>query len=93
MVPSLFLCVRVTERVKASLSAALSGQGRVTCGPARKRLIGAVPISACRRLLYSCSTQAWVASLRKARLRSLTCSSMAMRRPSTGPQKASCLAF
>ena len=30
---------------------------------------------------------------RKASVRSGTCSSMAMRRPSTGPQNASCLAF
>jgi hypothetical protein len=44
-VPSLFLCKRWSERVKARRSASLSGHGRVTSGPARKRVMGASPIS------------------------------------------------
>src|ERR1700674_2550135 len=43
--------------------------------------------------LYSYSTQACVASFRNANVKSGTSSSMAMSRPSTGPQNASCLAF
>jgi hypothetical protein len=45
MVPSLLRRLRCSLLVKASLSAALSGQGRITVGPARKRAMGAVPIS------------------------------------------------
>ena len=51
--------------MKASRNASLSGHGRVTSGPARKRVSGASPISAWSLRLYSCSAQAWVASFRK----------------------------
>jgi hypothetical protein len=40
-VPSLLRWVRRSALVKASLSVALSGLGRITPGPARKRAIGA----------------------------------------------------
>jgi hypothetical protein len=50
-------------------------------------VIGASPISAWGLRLYLCSTQAWVASFRKSKVRSGTCSSMAISRPSTGPPK------
>ena len=93
MLPSLFFWVRMALRVKASRNASLPGDGRVTVGPSRKRVSGVVAISEWIERLYSCSTQACVASLRKASLRSGTCSSMAMSRPSTGPQNASCFAF
>ena len=43
MLPSLFLCVRVSLRVNARRRATLSGQGLVTAGPARTRAIGVVP--------------------------------------------------
>ena len=45
MEPSLLRCVRVSDRVKARRSVLLSGEGRVTAGPARKRVIGVSPIS------------------------------------------------
>ena len=45
----------------------LSGHGRDTSGPARKRAIGASPISEWTFRLYSYSTQACVASLRKSK--------------------------
>jgi hypothetical protein len=41
MVPSLRRWLRASVFVKASRSAALSGLGRVTSGPARKRVMGA----------------------------------------------------
>src|SRR5439155_24329591 len=69
------------------------GHGRVTSGPARKREIGASPISEWTLRLWSNSAQACVASLSMANMRSATPSNMAMSRPSTGPQNASCLAF
>jgi len=62
---------------KASRNAALSGLGRVTSGPLRKRATGASPISEWILRLYSYSTQACVASLSLARVRSDTSSSMA----------------
>ena len=70
MVPSLLRWVRCSALVKASRSAALSGLGRITSGPARKRAIGASPISEWGLRLYSYSTHACVASLRKRKVRS-----------------------
>jgi hypothetical protein len=58
MVPSLFLSVRVSVLVNASLSAALSGEGRMTLSPARKRAIGPSPVSEWILLLYSSSAHA-----------------------------------
>ena len=53
MVPSLFRCVRVSDRVKARRKALLSGQSRATDGPVRKRVTGVSPVSEWRRLLSS----------------------------------------
>ncbi len=52
-----FLCVRVSDRVKANRSVLLSGQSRVTAGPARKRVIGASPISEWR--LHFPASEVW----------------------------------
>src|SRR5215471_727841 len=93
IVPSLLRCVRHSLLVKASRNAALSGQGRNTLGPARKRTSGASPVSSWTLRLYSNSTHAWVASLRNSKVRSGTSSSMAISRPSTWLHKFSILPF
>ena len=92
-VPSLRRWVRSSLFVKASRSAALSGLGRETSGPARKRASGVAPISEWSLRLYSCSTHACVASLSAPSVRSGTSSSIARSRPSTWAQKFSCLPF
>src|SRR4029453_17556766 len=87
MVPSLFLCLRVSILVKARRSVALSGHGRMTLGPARKRAMGVCPVSELTLRLYSCSTQGGVPPFSLSRLKSATCSSMAINLPSTeGPE-------
>src|SRR5262249_1836490 len=70
--------MRFSVLVNASRNALLSGQGRMTLGPARKRVIGVWPVSELILRLYSCSTQASVASLSFAKLKSDTSSSMAI---------------